>query len=148
MKEGGKHEFSTFDVMKVLDIKRERLREWMNQRFITATAPAEGVGTKAIFSILDIYKIAVFKKLIEAGMNRRRASDLVNTNPRINSPEDVEELTYIIVFEVKTGARWESYLEPAWKMDENLRKYTDWDIGIIINFERIRNQIKARAEIP
>jgi len=57
-----KSEFSTFDVMKILDIKRERLREWMIQGFVKPAVPASGAGSKAEFGLLDLYKIAVFKK--------------------------------------------------------------------------------------
>jgi hypothetical protein len=140
-------EFSTFDVMKLLDIKRERLREWMNKDFIMPTIPADGVGSKAIFSILDIYKIAVFKILVDAGMNRRKASVWIKENPRLGNQRDAEKLTYVIVFEEEGGGRWESFLEPGpWKMEQMMKKNTDWDIGIMINFKRIRNQVKEALE--
>ena len=58
------NEYSTFDVIKILSIKRERLREWMVREYITPTKKAEGLGTKAIFSVLDIYKVAVFQEFV------------------------------------------------------------------------------------
>jgi hypothetical protein len=136
-------EFSTFDIMKLLVIKRERLREWMNQGFITPTIPADGIGSKAIFSILDIYKIAVFKILVDAGMNRRKASTWVKENPKLGNERDAEKLTYVIVFEEEGGGRWESYLEPGpWNMEQEIIKNPNWEMGIMINFKRIRDQIK------
>lgn len=106
-----KQEFSTFDVLKILEIKRERLREWVNQGFIIPNAPAEGQGTKAVFKILDIYKIAVFKKLIEAGINRRIASSMVKTNDKMNSIEEVMQLNFILVLVREKRYEWISYLE-------------------------------------
>jgi len=147
MRKSEKQEFSTFDINKLLDIRRERLREWMNHGFIMPTIPADGIGSKAIFSILDIYKIAVFKILIDAGMNRRKASIWVRESPKLGSHREAEKLAYIIVFEGKSGGRWESYIEPGpWNMEQEITKNTDWDIGIMINFKRIRNQVKELVE--
>jgi hypothetical protein len=38
--------FSTLDIVKTLEIPRERLRSWMKEGFILPTAPAKGQGTK------------------------------------------------------------------------------------------------------
>jgi hypothetical protein len=141
-------EFSTFDVIKLLGVKRERLREWMNQGFIMPTIPASGIGSKAIFSILDIYKIAVFKILVDAGMNRRKASIWIKESPTLSSQRDADNLTYAMLFEEEGGGRWESYTEPGpWNMEQEITKYTDWDFGIMINFKRIRNQVKELLEV-
>lgn len=72
-----KQEFTTFDIIKRLNIPRERLREWMKRGFIEPTVLASGVGTKAIFTLQDVYKILLFKHLIEIGFMRETAADFI-----------------------------------------------------------------------
>lgn len=72
-----KQEFSTFDIVKKLNIPRERLREWMKRGFIKPTVKASGVGTKAIFTLQDVYKILLFKHLIEIGFIREIAANFI-----------------------------------------------------------------------
>jgi len=67
-------EFSTLDIVKALDIPRERLRDWMNKGFVKPTTPAEGQGTKAIFTRGDVYCVALFQRLLEVGFKREDAS--------------------------------------------------------------------------
>jgi hypothetical protein len=136
-------EFSTFEVMKILNIKRERLREWMNNDFISPTQPAFGVGTKALFNLLDVYKVGVFKKLVEAGINRRKASAWVKTNPGINDYSEVQEINFIIVFDGKKDSKWVSYKgAPPWTMETDVIEISDWEVGVLINFKKLREEIK------
>ena len=65
---------STLDIVKVLEIPRERLRSWMKEGFVEATIPAKGQGTKAVFSRYDIYGISLFKNLLDAGFRREIAA--------------------------------------------------------------------------
>jgi DNA-binding transcriptional MerR regulator len=68
--------FSTFDLMKVFKISRPRLREWMIRGFIKPTFPSNGQGTRALFTKKDIYKVALFMRLIEVGFRRKQAAEL------------------------------------------------------------------------
>ena len=72
-----KNEFSTLDIVKALKIPRERLRDWMNRSFIKPSVPAEGQGTKAIFTLQDGYGVKLFQALIENGFSREAASSFV-----------------------------------------------------------------------
>lgn len=69
-------EFTSFEVMKVLNISRERLREWVNRGFISPTISAEGQGTKAVFTLHDLYKIAIFRHLVDSGFHRQAAATI------------------------------------------------------------------------
>jgi hypothetical protein len=69
--------YSTFEVMKAVKIDRERLRPWMEKGFIPVSQLATGQGTRAIFTTRDVYAVALFKRLVDAGLNRKRASALV-----------------------------------------------------------------------
>jgi hypothetical protein len=74
-----KEEFSTLDIVKGMGIPRERLREWMTRGFISPSIQAaQGQGTKALFSRADLYRIGLFKYLVERGFMRHAASGYVN----------------------------------------------------------------------
>ena len=54
------------DVLKVLDIKRERLKEWIARGYIIPSIKQpQGKGTRIIkkYNIEDIYRVALFKYL-------------------------------------------------------------------------------------
>ena len=57
--------FSSLDIVKILDIQRERLRDWQSRGFIRASREAEKQGKRAYFSRLDVYAIGLFKNLVE-----------------------------------------------------------------------------------
>lgn len=131
--------------MELLDVKRERLREWMNQGFVRPTIAADGPGTKAIFTLVDLYQIAVFKKLVESGMNRRKAFAWVGSNKWLSTPEKADQLEYLMFLDGNGANRCVSYLTPPpWKIEEDLNENENWDIGFIINFKRIRQALKMR----
>ena len=67
-------EFTTLNIVKALEIPRERLRSWMKEGFIQPTIPAEGQGTKAVFSRHDIYAVSLFNDLLRAGFRRQIAA--------------------------------------------------------------------------
>jgi hypothetical protein len=71
------NEFSTLDIVKALKIPRERLRDWMNRSFIEPSVSADGQGTKAIFTLHDVYSVALFQALINSGFNRETSSRFV-----------------------------------------------------------------------
>jgi hypothetical protein len=69
--------YSTLEIVSELGIPRERLRDWMNRGFITPSIPANGQGTKAVFTLSDVCDIAVFKFLVDKGLDRNVASKLI-----------------------------------------------------------------------
>ena len=71
-------EFTTFDIIKALGIPRERLQDWINRGFVKPSVPAEGKGTKAIFTRGDVYAVALFKSLLKIGFKRDEASKFIN----------------------------------------------------------------------
>ena len=86
-------EFTTSDIGKALGIPRERLKDWMNLGYVRPKIPAEGAGTKAIFSIQDLYKICLFQHLLNHGFRRDHASEIVNFFEERVLPND----SYLII---------------------------------------------------
>jgi DNA-binding transcriptional MerR regulator len=74
-------EFYTSDVTRITGVKRNTLQQWMDRHFIKPSIQeAEGSGSRNIFSEVDIHKIILFKKLIEAGLARKVASQCINAD--------------------------------------------------------------------
>jgi len=70
--------YSSFDVARILNIKRGRLREWLSEGFIEPSIEiAEGQGTRNRFSKEDIYGIKLFNMLIQTSVSRETASRYV-----------------------------------------------------------------------
>lgn len=58
--------YSTFAIQRMFDIKRITFHEWINRGYITPSIQAaNGRGTKNLFNRLDLYRIALFRHLIE-----------------------------------------------------------------------------------
>ena len=74
----GQETFSTFDTARILRLKRERLRQWAKWHFIPeGVRVAWGEGYKTVWSKTQIYTIALFKRLVDAGLNRKTAAKCI-----------------------------------------------------------------------
>jgi len=68
-------EFTSWNIMKMLNIQHERFREWLKFGYIRPSIqPAKGTGTKALFNRTDVYVVGAFKQLIENGYSRVHAA--------------------------------------------------------------------------
>lgn len=169
-----KTEFSTLEVVKALrgkGLHRESLRDWMDRGFIAPSKKAEGQGTKATFTVHDVYMVALFMNLIDYGFKRKPAGAFVNDfGERIKS-EKVKGIypeTVYIVFRDEEVRRfgpgtWKLDVEsfsmdwglsnpkfaitgkevqiPAGNMDTPDEKYVDWKNGHVVNFGALRREV-------
>jgi len=69
--------YSTLDIVKALNIPRERLRDWMIRGFIKPSLPSTGKGTIAVFTKADVFGVALFGKLLEKGFKREMAAEYI-----------------------------------------------------------------------
>ena len=70
-----KHEFTTFDVVKIIGIKMERLQDWLKRGFIKPTRQVPvSRGLKNYFDRLQLYVVETFRYLVENGINRQEAA--------------------------------------------------------------------------
>jgi hypothetical protein len=90
--------FSTLQIEKGLKIPRERLREWIIRGFIKLSHPSPGQGIKTEFSRLDVYKVALFRNLIDFGIHRKVAKVYIE---KFLPSEDEESKILYIVFRFK-----------------------------------------------
>jgi hypothetical protein len=152
--------FSTLDIGRALDIPRERLRDWMNRRFVQPTVNATGQGRKAVFTRSDVYGIAFFRTLIESGFSREVAADYVRLFLEREKNEPDHQKTVRIVFKIRvkhisvmtfprTEGKWMD-LETGWtKMEETGAlppegwRDKDWQMIQIVNFEALCKKVDA-----
>lgn len=63
-------EFEAGDVMDLCDLSRPLLSQWIGRGYIKPSKPAKGQGTKNIFTVQDICRIEIFKRLNQTGFSR------------------------------------------------------------------------------
>ena len=66
--------YTSFDVVRLLGVKRVTLQDWMARGFIVPDIKADGRGTKNYFSRWNLYQISLFAYLIEHGLSREEAA--------------------------------------------------------------------------
>ena len=144
-------EFSSFDVMKILDLKRERLRKWMHYEYVIPTKPADGRGTKSIFRLIDVYNVALFKKLVDAGMYRSKAKIYMLNRPELSDYNSAKEINYVLFITGRGG--YEKFItikDKSYTMadiDEGMPREDDWDLGIIINFKNLMEEVNGSIKL-
>lgn len=96
--------YRTLGICKALGIERERFRDWVKTKpgFIKPTLPAMGQGTKAGFTLGDVYAIALFKKMTETGFKRELAADIVSNFMGLAFGNSIVSMQYLICI-VKTN---------------------------------------------
>jgi DNA-binding transcriptional MerR regulator len=69
--------YTATEIAENLGIRIERLRDWINRGLVVPSIQkASGRGIKNLFSKYDLYRIYLFEKLLDYGINRTRAQKL------------------------------------------------------------------------
>jgi len=66
-------EFPAFRVCEIVGINQNQLTTWLARGHIKASTPAEGSGTRNIFTVQDIFRIEMFKRLSKKTSRSRAA---------------------------------------------------------------------------
>jgi hypothetical protein len=67
--------WTTFQIEKTLGIKRNRLKEWIDKRFVVPTSQVEtGTGKKSLFNLWGLYCLKIFEQFLSDGFSREAAS--------------------------------------------------------------------------
>ncbi len=70
--------YTTFDVVKILDLKMDRFQDWLKRGFIMPSIQYRfGRGKKKFFERWDIYLIRLFKHLLDSGISIKQAAAFV-----------------------------------------------------------------------
>jgi DNA-binding transcriptional MerR regulator len=98
-----KKKFSTFDIVKLLQISRSNLQQWIDRGFVLPSLEkAEGKGTRNKFSREDLYRIRLFQKLHEAGLSQREASENAKD---IDFGDIVSSFDWALIMPLGAGAK-------------------------------------------
>lgn len=157
-------DYSTLEIGKALDIPRERLRDWMDRGFIRPTVPAQGQGTKAVFSTFDVYCVALFMELLESGFSREVAASWISLLDRPQKadagvpnyvlfregPRGSQEKPTLVTLEgiewdlnLKTGVLGGSEKKQLINLDPYFQEWAKqgWRKIFIVNFRQIRHEV-------
>jgi hypothetical protein len=137
--------FTATEVLSILELETERLRQWIKLKYVEPSIPATGSGTKNYFSEIDICKIAVFKKLVDSGVNRWIGKQIIQEFSD-EAWSEIEEGSYpkylFIVVKAEDRKSWKDSMELF--ISPRLPEELEWEIVIIINFALITKKIKNR----
>ena len=137
--------FTTTEVLAILELETERLRQWIKLKYVEPTIAATGSGTKNYFSEIDICKIAVFKKLVDSGVNRWIGKQIIQGFSD-EAWSEIEEGSYpkylFITVKAKDRKSWKDSMELF--ISPRLPEELEWEIVIILNFALITKKIKNR----
>jgi hypothetical protein len=141
--------FSTFDIVKLLKIKRERLKNWIEQGFVKPYKQIEtGPGKKSLFDIWHLYNVKLFEYLVDHGISRKEAAKWSQSR----SPEMLKDLKGMrmekpdfLIFKRKNGTITQVYYDYD---VSNLRVDVtdDFDDIFILNFAKIRHQVDSAVK--
>ena len=132
--------FSTFDTARILNLKRERLRQWANWGFIPGGMKvAFGKGYKIVWSRFQLYSISLFQKLVDAGLNRKTAATCVEA---VDWQEVVSFGQKYLLFAYSTITDEKRII--LVKKREALAKMGDEEILVFVNLEQIRRAVDSR----
>jgi hypothetical protein len=145
-----KNEFSTFDVMRILRIERGRLVHWMKGEFIPPGKLVKwGRGYKTVFSLYDLYSIALFKECVDFSLSRKIAkkyTGYVKWDEIIQNKYKFMLVQYKKLFvKQKHGPNAGAMIKKVWIEPEFLRDRKEMakpypsQIGIYINLDWILN---------
>lgn len=132
--------FTTFDVLKLLDLKRERLKHWIEEGYVRPYFQEETPnGSKSYFDVWHVYNIKLFMYLLEGGLSRQEAAKW----SQANSPERIKDYKGMrqykpdyLKFKRKDG----KIIEATYAYDTNEIRVPlneDFDDIIIIDFRKI-----------
>lgn len=92
--------YSASDVTRITGVKRTRLQQWLERSFIVPSIQeASGPGTRNIYNRMDIYNIALFKKITESGWPRKMAADFICAGAFYSdaiSKEYMDKVTFMV----------------------------------------------------
>jgi hypothetical protein len=70
--------FTTHDVLRINKMEPDRFREWVRRGYVVPTVDPSGKqGRKRLFSRVNLYGIALLKRLTDLGLNRWIANQFV-----------------------------------------------------------------------
>lgn len=147
--------YNSNDVIKILPIKRERLREWILKKFIVPSLPQKGQGQPFEFTRLEVYILALFQKMIESGLSRPVAMAYIQMmiNAKVLTAETMPAGISIRFSESGLNLSWIPLerKSPSGKsiidhFTDKAEHEEDWDYIVLINTMKLKEQVDKKIK--
>ena len=136
--------YSTFDIIKLFDMKRGRLKNWIEQGFITPTfQEPHGAGLKSYFDKRGLYSLRLFQRFLDLGIKRELASEWIKIFEKVNPAQHGSGDPDFILLERSKNDITLIKLHFAENGDLTIKKSNQVDDVFVINFENIRKHVDA-----
>lgn len=139
-------EFKSPDVRRIFGIKKERLREWIKFGYIKPSVKkSSGPGTDNIFSTVDLFRLGLFKNLIDLGLNRWIASQWALSLEEKDwlKVNDRKVKFFVIDGRIDRNENWERSV--TLNTSKRVPKTTAmFDFALIVNLENIIENIDRK----
>ena len=133
--------FSTFDILKGMGLKVERLQDWINRGFVAPSIEvANGQGTKNIFSKEDLCKIQLFKSLITHGFSRQEAARCIKN---LSPTSDISTAHDFLVLTHKDGGFSANGISLKEQSTINLDEEMNCDEMLVLNLSKVKEEVEA-----
>jgi hypothetical protein len=136
----GQETYSSFDVSRIVNINRERLREWVKFGFTPIPAKEEEGRCRLLWGRNDLYSILLFKRLVDSGLRRKDAATYVH-----HIFWDEVKVRKEKYFLVSYNSSWPEKDFITLDKAKSLRGMKDLDIATYINLGRIIEYIDRRV---
>ena len=136
--------FTTFDIASKLDIKRERLKNWLKSGYVIPSFQVElPQGKKSYFNKFSLYMIKLFEFLIKNGVSRQEAAERINSNSVLVMDaikrNNLDLVDFIAL--TKTSDPAFPYGMKFGKKNITRISWSQYDSVLIINFAKIRKEV-------
>jgi hypothetical protein len=153
----GRLVYSTSQTLKIIEVNWATFRHWIEKNadeknpYVRPDIPAEGPGTTNYFTKENLFRIALFKKLIGVGLKRFIASELAN-EVKLEWWADInylkEPIYLLAVGKVppkKDKENWRDSIEVKVALNNKI-DLSDFEVVIAMNLNKIAENIDARVE--
>ncbi|MFC1591455.1 hypothetical protein ACFL43_02910 [Thermodesulfobacteriota bacterium] len=140
--------YTTTDILGLFGIKKQRFRQWLDKEYIIPDLKVStGSGDKNLFNRFDLYRISLFIKLINIGLNRYIASEFAKEldNDDWVSIEHGHTRFMVAAGEMKRRQNWKDSIELYMSPTRELRNVED-EVTIVMDLHRIIAEVNDKLE--
>jgi hypothetical protein len=145
-------DYTTFDIIRALNIPRERLRHWLEEGLVhPSIQKAKGVGDKALFSYQDVVAIALMANLIDIGFSKLHACIMAGSAMLSDFGDSELIMSRVGIIRNARSKRGRRVIvtpsmERAVKSDSVFDKEGAPDFCVYINIRKLRKDVKDALE--
>jgi hypothetical protein len=140
-------DFTTFDVCRILNLKRDRLKDWIERGFIVPAAQEDVArGKKSYFDKWGLYMIKLFHHVVTNGIAREQAAKWIKELTEYKDQQselDPLDSNFLMIKRIQTEVVEQSI---TWGPSKVIDSSEDIDDAYIVNFKKIRQAVDSALE--